>query len=104
MDLIAKHYLNQNITTRFIRVMPLTWSYEANIRIELYGCPGTILCIVQNVGGIVKNVGARYDPEDTRKEVQLFTIVPPFLGLSGYAGCLNVAVRLFSRSNIECSM
>lgn len=43
MDLIAKHYFNQNITTRFIRVMPLTWGYEANIRIELYGCPGTLL-------------------------------------------------------------
>ena len=53
MDLIAKHYFNQNITTRFIRVVPLTWSYDANIRIELYGCPGTLSCNVQNLGGRV---------------------------------------------------
>ena len=46
MDLIAKHNFNQNITTRFTRVMPLTWSYDANIRIELYGCPGTLSCSV----------------------------------------------------------
>jgi len=44
MDLIAKHYFNQNITARFTRVVPLTWSYDANIRIELYGCPGTLSC------------------------------------------------------------
>ena len=40
MDLIAKHDFNRNLTTRFIRVLPLTWSYEASIRIELYGCSG----------------------------------------------------------------
>ena len=44
MDLIAKHYFNQNITTRFTRVVPLTWSYDANIRIELYGCSGMLSC------------------------------------------------------------
>lgn len=40
MDLIAKHYFYQNLTTRFIRVMPLTWSHDPSIRIELYGCSG----------------------------------------------------------------
>lgn len=51
MDLIAKHYFNRNITTRFIRVMPLTWSYEADIRIELYGCPGERTRDAYNVQG-----------------------------------------------------
>ena len=41
MDMITKHYFNRNLTTRFIRVVPLTWSYDVSLRIELYGCPGT---------------------------------------------------------------
>jgi len=38
MDIVAKHYFSRNLTTRFIRVIPLTWSLDACIRIELYGC------------------------------------------------------------------
>jgi len=40
MDIVAKHYFSRNLTTRFIRVIPLTWSLDACIRIELYGCSG----------------------------------------------------------------
>lgn len=40
MDMVAKHYLNRNLTTRFIRVNPLTWGYQAAIRMEFYGCSG----------------------------------------------------------------
>ena len=40
MDLVARHYFNRNLTTRFIRVVPLTWSFDPSIRIELYGCSG----------------------------------------------------------------
>ena len=40
MDLVARHYFNRNLTTRIIRVVPLTWSFDASIRIELYGCSG----------------------------------------------------------------
>lgn len=83
MDLIAKHYFNRNVTTRFIRVMPLTWSDDVDIRIELYGCPG-------ESGRNVYNVQRVGDPEGIEEEVYLFTI-----GLS---------VRLFSSiSSLFCA-
>ena len=40
MDMISKHFFKRTFTTRFIRVMLLTWSFDAGVRIELYGCPG----------------------------------------------------------------
>lgn len=40
MDLVAKHYFSRNITTRFFRVRPLTWSFDPSIRVEFYGCSG----------------------------------------------------------------
>ena len=40
MQFVTKHYFNQNLTTRHIRVNPLTWGLEPSLRFELYGCSG----------------------------------------------------------------
>ncbi|XP_022785985.1 uncharacterized protein LOC111326284 [Stylophora pistillata] len=39
MDMMTKHFFKRTLTTRFIRVLPLTWSHDVGLRIELYGCP-----------------------------------------------------------------
>lgn len=84
MDLIAKHYFNQNITTRFTRIVPLTWSYDANIRIELYGCPGTLSYNVQNVREKWRKMRVHGAILEGRpKEFHLFTIITSVLHLPG---------------------
>ena len=36
------HGLHSPITARFIRFLPMAWSVDVALRVELYGCIGTV--------------------------------------------------------------
>ena len=36
------HGLHSPITARFIRILPMAWSVDVALRVELYGCIGTV--------------------------------------------------------------
>ena len=41
-DTVAYNTLIPPITTRYIRILPVQWQGHISMRIELYGCPGTV--------------------------------------------------------------
>ena len=60
---IVKNYLQHNITTRYIRIVPVEWNVEIALRVEFYGCDGKTNLFYLN-SMIPSNVhGVQMDPQ-----------------------------------------
>ena len=45
------------IKTRFIRLLPMQWRHQISMRIEVYGCPGIKLIMLEKIGLFYNRVG-----------------------------------------------
>lgn len=48
-DTVVFNKLSQPITARYIRLLPIEWHNHISMRIEIYGCPGIIFLLCNNL-------------------------------------------------------
>jgi len=48
-DTVVFHDLDPPITSRYIRFLPVDWYVAVSMRVELYGCKGTLCFIFSKI-------------------------------------------------------
>ena len=49
-ETVVYNKLPSSIKTRFIRLLPTQWRNQISMRIEVYGCPGNKLIMIEKIG------------------------------------------------------
>ena len=49
-EAVVYNKLPSSIKTRFIRLLPTQWRNQISMRIEVYGCPGNKLIMIEKIG------------------------------------------------------
>jgi len=49
-ETVVYNNLPISIKTRFIRLLPMQWKNQISMRIEVYGCPGIKLIMLEKIG------------------------------------------------------
>ena len=49
-ETVVYNKLPSSIKTRFIRLLPTQWRNQISMRIEVYGCPGNKVIMIEKIG------------------------------------------------------